>query len=171
MSLSEHHSSATQLQLELVHAHRERQARARSGALRPASPASTIRQHNPGNAVWRQYQADVAQISVQMANAHRFLDGVPNLRDILHACLNHYNITRRDLLSRQRDRPKMIMARQVTMYLSRTLTLYSFPAIARFLDHRDHTTIIHGVRKIEELLPSDERLRADIEAIKGALQS
>lgn len=69
-----------------------------------------------------------------------------------------------DLCSERRTRP-YARARQIAMYCIRDLCGHmSFPATGRLLGGRDHTTVIHGVRKIEALLPLDADIAADVAA-------
>jgi chromosomal replication initiator protein len=70
-----------------------------------------------------------------------------------------------DILSPRRARA-VARPRQAAMYLAKVLTEYSLPEIGRKFGGRDHTTIIHGVRKIEELMAQDRDLAADIDALK-----
>jgi len=56
------------------------------------------------------------------------------------------------------------------MYLSKTLTLRSLPEIGRRFGGRDHTTVLHAVRKIEGLVNSDNALAEEIEILKRQLQ-
>jgi chromosomal replication initiator protein len=56
------------------------------------------------------------------------------------------------------------------MYLAKTLTLRSLPEIGRRFGGRDHTTVLHAVRKIESLIGMDNGLAAEIEVLKGQLQ-
>ena len=56
------------------------------------------------------------------------------------------------------------------MYLSKTLTLRSLPEIGRRFGGRDHTTVLHAVRKIEDLVGNDASLADEIEALKRQLQ-
>ena len=65
----------------------------------------------------------------------------------------------------------VVRPRQIAMYLAKTLTLRSLPEIGRRFGGRDHTTVLHAVRKIESLIGQDTSLAAEIEAIKGQLQS
>ena len=60
----------------------------------------------------------------------------------------------------------VVMPRQIAMYLSKTLTPRSFPEIGRRFGGRDHTTVLHAVRKIEELIASDTKLSHEIELLK-----
>jgi chromosomal replication initiator protein len=56
------------------------------------------------------------------------------------------------------------------MYLSKTLTLRSLPEIGRRFGGRDHTTVLHAVRKIEGLRASNDTLREELELLKRMLQ-
>jgi chromosomal replication initiator protein len=56
------------------------------------------------------------------------------------------------------------------MYLAKTLTLRSLPEIGRRFGGRDHTTVLHAVRKIEHLVGNDAALAEEIEALKRQLQ-
>ena len=76
-----------------------------------------------------------------------------------------YNLRLSDILSPRRARP-VARPRQIAMYLSKILTPHSLPDIGRKFGGRDHTTIIHGVRKIEELMAIDPALLHDVEKIK-----
>jgi chromosomal replication initiator protein len=72
-------------------------------------------------------------------------------RQILEASADHFGFTVDELTSPSRRRP-LVMARQISMYLFRELTEYSYPAIAREFGGRDHTTVIHAVDKISKLM-------------------
>ena len=64
----------------------------------------------------------------------------------------------------------VVRPRQVAMYLSKVMTLRSLPEIGRRFGGRDHTTVLHAVRKIEGLTGSDEALREDVRALKSMLE-
>jgi chromosomal replication initiator protein len=61
--------------------------------------------------------------------------------------------------------------RQVAMYLSKQLTSRSLPEIGRMFGGRDHTTVMHAVRKIEELRASDHGFAEDIDLLRRMLES
>jgi chromosomal replication initiator protein len=63
-----------------------------------------------------------------------------------------------------------VRPRQVAMYLAKTLTLRSLPEIGRRFGGRDHTTVLHAVRKIEGLVGNDMALAEEIEILKRQLQ-
>ena len=61
--------------------------------------------------------------------------------------------------------------RQVAMYLAKSLTARSLPEIGRRFGGRDHTTVIHGVRRIEELKTQDGQIAEDVEMLRRALEA
>jgi len=91
-----------------------------------------------------------------------------SIEDIQKRVAEHYNIRLADMHSPRRARP-VARPRQVAMYLAKQLTSHSLPEIGRKFGGRDHTTIIHGVRKIEELLQTDTALLHDVESLKRSL--
>ncbi|MBV8664146.1 MAG: chromosomal replication initiator protein DnaA [Hyphomicrobiales bacterium] len=91
------------------------------------------------------------------------------IEDIQKFVANHYSVTRADILSSRRT-ATVVKPRQVAMYLSKALTLRSLPEIGRRFGGRDHTTVLHAVRKIEGLTASDAALREEIELLKRMLQ-
>lgn len=93
----------------------------------------------------------------------------PSLDDVTSEVCCHCDVSLVDLLS-GRKLQNIARARQVWMFLVRRLTPTSFPEMGRYLGGKDHTTCLHGWRKIEGLIQSDERLRAKVEAITIAIQ-
>ena len=91
------------------------------------------------------------------------------IEDIQRVVARQYNVSRSDLLSSRRT-ANVVRPRQVAMYLAKTLTLRSLPEIGRRFGGRDHTTVLHAVRKIENLIGSDNSLADEIEALKRQLQ-
>ena len=73
-----------------------------------------------------------------------------------------------DLKSAKRHKA-LVLARQVAMYLTRTLTSLSYPDIGQQFGGKDHSTIIHANKKIEKMLIDDLQLRATIEELKKNL--
>ncbi len=59
--------------------------------------------------------------------------------------------------------------RQVAMYLSKLLTARSLPEIGRKFGGRDHTTVMHAIRKVEELMGDDAQIAQDVEFVRRAL--
>ena len=91
------------------------------------------------------------------------------IEDIQRIVARQYNVSRADLLSSRRT-ANVVRPRQVAMYLAKTLTLRSLPEIGRRFGGRDHTTVLHAVRKIEGLVGNDTMLADEIEVLKRQLQ-
>jgi chromosomal replication initiator protein len=91
------------------------------------------------------------------------------IEDIQRVVARQYNVSRSDLLSSRRT-ANVVRPRQVAMYLAKTLTLRSLPEIGRRFGGRDHTTVLHAVRKIEHLLGNDTVLADEVDALKRQLQ-
>src|ERR1700722_5460131 len=91
------------------------------------------------------------------------------IEDIQRIVARQYNVSRADLLSSRRT-ANVVRPRQVAMYLAKVLTLRSLPEIGRRFGGRDHTTVLHAVRKIENLAGTDSALAEEIEALKRLLQ-
>ncbi len=91
------------------------------------------------------------------------------IEDIQRVVARQYNVSRADLLSSRRT-ANVVRPRQIAMYLAKTLTLRSLPEIGRRFGGRDHTTVLHAVRKIESLVDNDNVLAEEIELLKRLLQ-
>ncbi|GAA3843539.1 chromosomal replication initiator protein DnaA [[Pseudomonas] carboxydohydrogena] len=91
------------------------------------------------------------------------------IEDIQRVVARQYNVSRSDLLSSRRT-ANVVRPRQVAMYLAKTLTLRSLPEIGRRFGGRDHTTVLHAVRKIEALVSKDIALSDEVELLKRQLQ-
>jgi chromosomal replication initiator protein len=91
------------------------------------------------------------------------------IEEIQRVVSRHFNVSRGDLLSARRT-ANVVRPRQIAMYLAKTLTLRSLPEIGRRFGGRDHTTVLHAVRKIEALIATEAALAAQIDALKCELQ-
>ncbi len=91
------------------------------------------------------------------------------IEEIQKKVAEHYNIRIADMGSARRARA-VARPRQVAMYLSKLLTQRSLPEIGRKFGGRDHTTVMHAVRKIEELKAGDPGLSEDIELLRRMLE-
>ena len=89
--------------------------------------------------------------------------------DILRVVMKHFGVNRGDLLSSRRNR-SIVRPRQIGMYLAKLLTSRSLPEIGRRFGNRDHTTVLHAIRKIEQLMNDDNQLREEIELLKRLLR-
>jgi chromosomal replication initiator protein len=90
------------------------------------------------------------------------------IEDIQKLVASHFNVSRADILSSRRT-ANVVRPRQIAMYLSKVLTLRSLPEIGRRFGGRDHTTVLHAVRKIEGLVTKDTVLSDEIELLKRML--
>ncbi len=90
------------------------------------------------------------------------------IEDIQRIVAKHYNVSRADVLSSRRTQT-VVRPRQVAMYLSKQMTLRSLPEIGRRFGGRDHTTVLHAVRKIDDLAKRDQTLSDEIELIRRML--
>ena len=88
---------------------------------------------------------------------------------ILGAVAQEFGITVAELTGPRRTR-RISAPRQMAMYLMRELSQLSFPQIGEFLGGRDHTTVMHGVTKIEGALQTDPQLRDKMERIRARLR-
>lgn len=89
----------------------------------------------------------------------------PDIKLIIKIVSRFYDIPAMDVMSDRRT-ANIVRPRQVAMYMARTMTLKSLPEIGRRFGGRDHTTVLHAVRKIGWLLGKDERLADEIEVLK-----
>ncbi|MFT4346779.1 chromosomal replication initiator protein DnaA [Bartonella ancashensis] len=87
------------------------------------------------------------------------------IEEIQRTVARHYNVSKQDLLSNRRTRT-IVKPRQVAMYLAKMLTPRSLPEIGRRFGGRDHTTVLHAVRKIEDLVCDDQILAKELELLK-----
>jgi chromosomal replication initiator protein len=90
--------------------------------------------------------------------------------EIQKRAAEHFNIKMSEMTSSRRARA-VARPRQVAMYLAKQLTARSLPEIGRKFGGRDHTTVIHAVKKIEELIAVDPTLAEDVELLRRMLQS
>lgn len=91
------------------------------------------------------------------------------IEDILKIVSRHYKVPRNELLSARRSRD-VVRPRQIAMYLAKALTSRSLPEIGRRFGGRDHTTVLHSVRKVEQMIKDDLELGQEIELLKRMLE-
>ncbi|RAI01129.1 chromosomal replication initiator protein DnaA [Acuticoccus sediminis] len=108
--------------------------------------------------------AELAILDLLRANTVK----TPKIEDIQRVVCQHYGISRGDLVSARRTKV-IVRPRQVAMYLCKMLTPRSLPEIGRRFGNRDHTTVLHAVRKIDDLKERDQKLAEDIEIITRGL--
>ncbi len=91
------------------------------------------------------------------------------VEDIQKKVSEHFNVRLTDMHSPKRLR-SVARPRQIAMFLAKQLTSYSLPDIGRKFGGRDHTTVMHAVKKIEELQQNDTSLAEDLDLLKRMLQ-
>lgn len=119
--------------------------------------------------------ADVAKNPITLESTQEVLQDLLRSHDrritideIQRKVAEHYNIRLSDMHSARRAR-QVARPRQVAMYLAKQLTARSLPEIGRKFGGRDHTTVMHAVRKIEELSNDDVSFAQDVEILRRAL--
>ena len=91
------------------------------------------------------------------------------IEEIQKQVANHFNIRLSDMHSARRAR-SVARPRQVAMYLAKQLTARSLPEIGRKFGGRDHTTVMHAVKKVDELKGLDSGFAEDIELLRRMLE-
>lgn len=84
---------------------------------------------------------------------------------VISMVAEHFDVSVSDLLGNKRN-AKIVVPRQVAMYLCREIISTPLKSIGKSLGNRDHTTIMHGIEKIEKEISSDENLKNTIETLK-----
>ncbi|QDG79015.1 chromosomal replication initiator protein DnaA [Labrenzia sp. PHM005] len=87
------------------------------------------------------------------------------VEDIQNVVCKHFSVTKADLLSSCRART-LVRPRQIAMYIAKVMTGRSLPEIGRRFGNRDHTTVLHAVRKIEGMVKGDAALAQEVELLK-----
>lgn len=93
-----------------------------------------------------------------------------NAHGVVQKTADFYNLRADDILGKKRDR-EIVIPRQVVMFLLRNDLNLSFPKIASSLGGKDHTTIIHGSKKIEDLISSDSEFENEINRLREYIKS
>jgi len=91
-----------------------------------------------------------------------------SIEEIQKRVANHYGIKIADIKSSKRMKA-LVLPRQIAMYLARQLTSYSYPEIGDRFGGKDHSTIIHAIKKIEKNMEEDFQLRSVINSLKKEL--
>jgi chromosomal replication initiator protein len=99
----------------------------------------------------------------------RAADRKVSIEEIQRRVADHFNIRVADLVGPKRVR-NFARPRQLAMYLAKTMTSRSLPDIGRRFGGRDHTTVLHGVRRITELKGQDAQVADDLAALRRALE-
>ena len=105
-----------------------------------------------------------------LADVLRASERKVSIEEIQRCVAEHYNIRLSEMIGPKRVR-NFARPRQVAMYLCKQMTSRSLPEIGRRFGGRDHTTIMHGVKRIEELRIQDVQIAEDLEILRRTLES
>ena len=114
------------------------------------------------------------RITVQMASAalNDVMFNVPKQfvkpESILKAVSSYYHVSQEELKGKQRDK-RVVVPRQITMYLLRAETDLSLVDIGKLLGGRDHSTVLHSLEKMESELSSDSGFAKDVAAVRESV--
>ncbi|MDA8585631.1 chromosomal replication initiator protein DnaA [Rhodobacteraceae bacterium] len=121
-----------------------------------------------GSLVGREITMDLTQEC--LVDVLRASDRKITVEEIQRKVSDHFNIRLSDMIGPKRVRT-FARPRQMAMYLAKQLTSRSLPEIGRRFGGRDHTTVMHGVRKIEELMQQDSQIADDLELLRRSLEA
>ncbi|MEL6204992.1 MAG: chromosomal replication initiator protein DnaA [Pseudomonadota bacterium] len=121
-----------------------------------------------GSLVGREVTLEMAQEC--LADILRASDRKVSIEEIQRTVAEHYNMRMSDMVGPKRNR-NIARPRQMAMYLSKRLTSRSLPEIGRRFGGRDHTTVMHAVKKVEELMKTDTQIAEDLELLRRMLES
>lgn len=151
-------------------AHRKRQERLRAGALRdlakPLRPAAISK--TPPQANYVRYAPYTPR---QLFPHHPGVDEVtrkPTIEEIQRVVARQYGVSYDDLIGARRTKD-IVCPRQRAMYLAKALTQHSMVVIGQYFGGRDHTTVLHAIRKIEKLIKEDAHLSEELHCLKQQL--
>lgn len=125
--------------------------------------------------VWAHQQLLKSPITVELAELaikdliHAAKPRRISIDDILREIGRHFSVAKADLLSPRRAR-SIVRPRQIGMYLAKQLTTRSLPEIGRRFGGRDHSTVLHAIRKVNELMANDEDLVKEVSELTRKLQ-
>jgi chromosomal replication initiator protein len=126
------------------------------------------------NRLYLQWQLTHAPITVETVEGiiRDLVAGIEPRRikveDILRIVSRHFAVSKADILSDRRHR-SVVRPRQIGMYLAKQLTSRSLPEIGRRFGNRDHTTVLHAIRKIDREIGDNPHLKEEIEELKRQL--
>ncbi len=118
--------------------------------------------------VGRPIDIDMAQEC--LADILRISERKVTIEEIIRKVSEHYNLRMSDMISARRSR-SISRPRQLAMFLAKNLTSKSLPEIGRRFGGRDHTTVIHAVKKVEELRNKDLQIAEEVEILRRMLEA
>jgi len=131
-----------------------------------ARPAMTIKQAEEWMAKQLEQVVETSVPKLWFSIADR--PGEVSIKTIQHTVCTHFNVSMRDMLSPRRL-AGIVLPRHVAFYLAKIRTQKSLPDIGRRFGGRDHTTVLHGVRRVSALIASGHPIARDIEVLAETL--
>jgi len=101
---------------------------------------------------------------LEQADETAALPPAPSVEKIIRVVGTYFVISANDILSQTRE-ARVTRPRQVAMWLARKLTPRSMPEIGRYIGGRDHTTVLHAVRKVNQVMEADPAFKADVDEL------
>src|SRR5208337_480436 len=157
-----HARNYTPAQIAAHEAHKARQARMSPPVTKIIPPAPKPAKEEPKPASLR------ALASWERRRAAESAAGYPTLTSIIETVAEAYGVSEIDIISMRRTIYEVV-PRQVAMYLSKELTLNGYSDIGRRFGDRDHTTALHGWRRIRDRLKWDADLAEKVAALRATL--
>ena len=122
------------------------------------------------NRIWANYELTGKEINIE--NSTNLLSDLISAREktisidiIQKKVSSYYNLSLSDMCSSRRS-INIARPRQIAMFLCKALTSYSYPEIGKAFGGKDHTTVIHAVKKIDSMLQIDQKLKKQIFELK-----
>ena len=112
----------------------------------------------------------IEDVKIAIEAVKRSGDEIPSADKIIRETARYYNITPEVVRGQDRSRIPTL-ARQIAMYLIRTLTNATLNEIGAEFESRNHATVLSSIRKIEDLIRSDARMAATIRSISSNINS
>lgn len=104
----------------------------------------------------------------RLVDVHIGRDGCPRIDHIQKVVASAYGVHVRDLKAARRTL-NVVRPRQIAMYLAKMLTLASLPEIGRRFGGRDHTTVLHAIKKLDAVVEKDSAFAAEIESLRAQI--
>jgi hypothetical protein len=166
---------------EMVAAHKARRARLSAAGAREKDRLRSIQEWNKKaeqekiaaiRSEWAKVNEEraLAMRAIRTSNQMPAATTYPSIRKTIIAVAQAYRVPPIDMMSARRTMD-VVMPRQVAMYLAKTTTLRSLPDIGRQFGGKDHTTILHAVRKIAARMAVDDAFRAKVEALRSSIEA
>ena len=125
------------------------------------------------NRIWANYELTGTKINIE--NSIKLLSDLISAREktisierIQKKVSSYYNLSLSDMTSSRRS-INIARPRQIAMFLCKELTSYSYPEIGKAFGGKDHTTVLHAVKKIQSMIESDHNLKTHISDLKEAI--